>query len=162
NGNAPGGDDARSLATADIPLIDGVAPFSRVVFIGAGFSAGMHYPVGGTLISALVDYLCGRQKNKQPIDLGVTKGIEKKTRYRKRAEGIVKVIERVLKIYFSISLEKVGDVDVAEFFTMAHTLAELPLLFGLNKIEEAAYTSEEDESPPSESTLFEDLSAITR
>jgi len=134
------------------------SPFRRVFFVGAGFSAGMRYPVGQHLMSRLVQYLEGSS--------GL---VGKRGRFRnslhgprgepERAAQILEVIERVLKTYFATKLTAIQRVDVAEFFTLAHTLSERSWLLGNTVV---GSRRRRDPLAPSETTLFADLAAVTR
>lgn len=104
-------------------------PFQRVFFIGAGLSAGLHYPVGRTLTARLVRYLSGRQEHPGLRKQGFTNSIVAKK--ESAAREIVETIEHFVSQYFCASLDNVHQIDVAEFYTMAQSLAEMPGLFGL-------------------------------
>jgi hypothetical protein len=133
----------------------------RVYFIGAGFSAGLYYPVGRDLMRRLVGYLRGEPQHPALEEHDFTNSVLLTPAHRKRAAAILGIIKTVLQKYFSTPLEDVGRVDVAEFFTMAHTLSESPwLLDGLaGRAEPGAWRGDE---APSELTLFSDLAAVTR
>ena len=60
--------------------------FSRVLFIGAGFSAGMQYPVGATLMSHLMKYLKLEDAQKELLDLGFTNLLKEGMDHRLKAE----------------------------------------------------------------------------
>lgn len=134
--------------------------FSRVLFIGAGFSAGMQYPVGRTLMLHLVNYLNRKPVQEELEILGFKNLISTKMDYCNKADQIVKVIEQVLRKYFAT--DKVDQVDVSEFFTIAHTLAQTPKLFNITELESNTAILEKSGEIPSETTLFDDLSAATR
>jgi hypothetical protein len=136
-------------------------PFSRVFFIGAGFSAGMFYPVGRTLMSHLVKYLQGEPERRELRRLGF-RNLLRQAKHQEQAKRVVNAIEHVLTQYFGLPLSQIDQVDVAEFFTMTHTLAEMPLLFGVSWIENRGVTAEQDDERPSPLTLFYDLAAVTR
>jgi hypothetical protein len=86
-------------------------------------------------------------------------GLERDKASRLRAEGIVRVIEAVLDRYFALPIRDIGRVDVAEFFSVAHMLADTPYLFGqLATQSESIYAR----GQPSPATLFSDLAAVTR
>ena len=97
--------------------------FNRVYFVGAGFSAGMHYPVGQSLMSRLVAYL----RNE---DDDIDNSVHDAEMGPEHASKMIRVIERVLDTYFAVKLSGIGRVDVAEFFTLAQTLSERPWLGG--------------------------------
>jgi hypothetical protein len=134
--------------------------FARVYFVGAGLSAGVGYPVGSNLMRDLVEYLQGQtpaqHKRKGFIN------VLKRDKWRPRSEQILQVIDQVLGDYFAVLRAQVGDVDVAEFFTMANTLADMPLVFADTRALPRQTASEESSQPPTEATLFEDLAVVTR
>jgi hypothetical protein len=136
---------------------------SRVYFIGAGLSAGLHYPVGRDLMKRLVGYLRGDRQSEELEEYEFTNSLLSNSSHRKRAFEILKVIRRVLETYFALSLDTIDQVDIAEFFTMAYTLSESPWLIqeisdgNIPALHATALTEN-----PSESSLFADLSAVTR
>jgi len=135
--------------------------FKRVFFIGAGFSAGMHYPVGSELMQRLIGYLNG-EPEAEALQLG---GFTNSVRNagedcRTRASKIVAVIERVLRRYLGVKLQAIDQVAVAEFFTMAHTLSDSPWLLARGHGMTSRSIVNSDET--SELTLFRDLAAVTR
>ena len=135
------------------------ARFERVYFIGAGFSAGMRYPVGNTLMPRLIDYLRGGPKSSDHEE-SFGNSIYESESGPEYATKILRVIERVLKTYFATKLSGIDRVDVAEFFTLAQTLSERSWL-----TEHVASSGRRGRAPagePSESTLFTDLAAVTR
>ena len=70
------------------------------------------------------------------------------------------MIQQVLIKYFGT--DKVEHVDVSEFFTIAHTLAQTPRLFNICEDVLDTATSEKSQEVFSEATLFDNLSAATR
>jgi hypothetical protein len=135
--------------------------FKRVLFIGAGFSAGMCYPVGNTLTVRLTEYLEGSGRV-----LGIADGdFENSLASREVApqrEAIRKVLTDFLAKYFAVGRRSIGDVGVAEFFTMAHSLAETPSLFGLEDGGTDLEDLSEDGQPLHIRCLFNLLACITR
>lgn len=129
--------------------------FERVYFIGAGFSAGMHYPVGHALMSHLIGYLEGASN-----DDDFTNSLYNDDDGPDRAAKIRRVIERVLKTYFATKLTDVERVDVAEFFTLAQMLSERSWLVANTPAGTAR--SQNIANEPSETTLFADLASTTR
>jgi hypothetical protein len=135
----------------------------RVYFIGAGFSAGLYYPTGRDLMRSLVGYLRGEPQDDDLEEYGFDNSVLQSDRStQKRAKQILGVIERVLQEYFAIALADIGRVDVAEFFTMAHTLSESPWLLEGSGITGHALKASSGDDPPSKLTLFTDLTAVTR
>ena len=127
--------------------------FSRVYFIGAGFSAGAGYPVGRELVPQLMCWL-QRARFRDAQD-------------KLRQEYILTATSRLLGHYLGVSIDltKAGEekiraafagVDVAEFYSMAHALAEMPALFDSRPVQSAEL------DPFDLSRLYEFLSAATR
>jgi hypothetical protein len=132
----------------------------RVYFVGAGFSAGMCYPVGNSLTSRLVEYLQGKHQlqglpGSEFINSLGSRGL------RRRAEEIGNLIVDFLNKYFRISLDNLHKVGVAEFFTMASSLAETPSLFGLED-DEFELGEMPDAGPLQARHLFSALACLTR
>jgi hypothetical protein len=59
-----------------------------------------------------------------------TPGQKERTR---EATRIAATIEHLLKKYLGLSRKHLDKVDIAEFYTLAHSLAEMPSLFGLRE-----------------------------
>src|SRR4051812_42565613 len=97
--------------------------FDRVYFIGAGFSAGMGYPVGASLMPALVGYLRG-EAAPNASESAVPNSVHASADGREHAGKLLGVVDRVLGTYFATNLAGIDAVDVAEFFTLAQSLAE--------------------------------------
>jgi hypothetical protein len=133
--------------------------FDRVYFIGAGFSAGMHYPVGSSLMPHVLAYLQGDSKSLNHAD-DFENSVRADDRGAERADQIVRVIERVLRTYFATKLSGIDRVDVAEFFTLAQALSERTWLAGHPA--SGRGSREIVAAGPSELTLFADLAAATR
>ena len=144
-------------------------PFQRVFFIGAGFSAGLHYPVGKTLTARLVRYLSGKPEKIGLRRHGFTSSLENNNELARRAREIVATIEYFVSTYFCTSLNNIHHIDVAEFYTMAQSLAEMPGLFGLEtKSNNSAAPARRERLKDEEMLrlqirhLYRDLAAATR
>lgn len=133
--------------------------FERVYFIGAGFSAGMGYPVGASLMPALVGYLRG-EPAPNASKSATPNSVHASAEGRDHAEKVLAVVERVLGMYFATNLASIDTVDVAEFFSLAQSLAERSWL-APNASREQGYRPGIN-GEPSELTLFADLAAVTR
>ena len=103
--------------------------FERIYFLGAGFSAGAHYPVGRKLTAELVQYLKGkppRIKKELPEFMNSARAAAVGRSFCKETLGC---ISRVLEEYFLSNLNNAGDVDVTEFFTISHALSKNLFLY---------------------------------
>jgi hypothetical protein len=132
--------------------------FKRVIFIGAGFSAGMRYPVGNTLTTRIMEYLDGRSPGTTTRRFNNSlkgKGLQR------RKDDILKAIWEFLWRYFRVGPQGIQNVGVAEFFTMAHSLSETPSLFGLDE-GEAYFEELHDGGAVHARHLFNILSCVTR
>jgi hypothetical protein len=116
--------------------------FRRVYFLGAGFSAGMNYPVGNALLTDLVSYLNGHCPPTQKKRPGFQNSLAVRHRMN-AAERILKQIKEFLEEYFAVPIEKISAIKQQEFFSVAHALATTPRLF----------ESDEDPDEPKPSTL---------
>jgi hypothetical protein len=128
----------------------------RVYFVGAGFSAGMGYPVGNRLPTCLMSYLRGES----PVGLLSERHYENSLfaaspRGRLEAERIVKTIEFFVRQFFNLPATSLDQIDVAEFYTLAQSLADMPSLFGRDE------AAERDGRLPI-SQLYPALAAVTR
>jgi len=130
----------------------------RVFFVGAGLSAGMLYPVGSTLMLDLVQYLRGERTPRLAKGRRVSNSLRKDPANRTRAAEMIDVVGQVLQRYFAVNLDEMGQIDVAEFFSIAHTLAESPALFADGSTQHGVGV----DGIPSATSLFRDLSAVTR
>lgn len=129
---------------------------SRVYFIGAGLSASNGYPVGSQLLPRLIGYLSADARaaalpNRYNSILRL---------HAEASAGVVRqVIERVLRRYLALPLSRAGEVSVAEFYSLAHTLSQAPWFWGSRgpggRIPRLP-------TGHSELTLFDDLAAATR
>ncbi len=133
--------------------------FERVYFIGAGFSAGLHYPVGSMLMPDLVKYLKNKLKFRNTKHKFIN-SLHLTEDGKIHAEKIHRIIEQVLQTYFAMNLSAIERVDVAEFFTLAQTLSERTWLADSDTIGKDPRRTPAGE--PSQATLFADLAAITR
>jgi len=104
--------------------------FERIYFLGAGFSAGVHYPVGGKLTSELVQYLLGKPLRIKKEFPKFTNSARATAAGRSFCEDTIGGISGVLEDYFLSTLDNAGDVDVAEFFSISHALAKKLFLYG--------------------------------
>lgn len=104
--------------------------FRRVFIIGAGFSAGLGYPTGGTLVPWLVTRLAG-------LPDGAT---GERPRGNRAARHTLQLIRELLREFFARDLtvpptspeaihKELDGLHVTEFFSVAHVLAESPALF---------------------------------
>lgn len=79
-------------------------------------------------MSWLVNYL-----RRVPVDARLQKTKFKSSlrleHVQAQADALVETIQKVLEEFFAASLDTIREVDVAEFFTVAQTLAETPDLF---------------------------------
>jgi len=108
----------------------GKTQFERIYFLGAGFSAGAHYPVGGKLTSELVQYLQGKPLRIKKELPEFTNSARAAATGRSFCEETLGVISTVLEDYFLSALDKTGDVDVTEFFSISHALSKNLFLYG--------------------------------
>lgn len=98
--------------------------FKRVFLIGAGFSAGANYPVGRFLVSELIQYLKGkpdRLKKKLPRFRNSLLATSDGKSFCRES---LNMISSVLQSYFLSSIEKAGDIEITEFFSIVHALAK--------------------------------------
>lgn len=129
---------------------------NRVYFVGAGFSAGMGYPLGNRLPSCLMSYL----RDEAPRGLLSTDHYENSLyeagrRGRADARRVVRTIEHFVKQFFSMPVADLEQIDVTEFYTLAQSLADMPSLFGRDE------AAEQDGRLPI-SQLYSALAAVTR
>jgi len=99
----------------------------RVLFIGAGFSVGLGYPTGQELMCRLVEYLQGKKTRSQK-QRRFFNTLRSTKANRELAQEFLEIIDQVLKRYFSVRLQDIKDVNIAEFFTVAQTITETPTL----------------------------------
>ena len=104
--------------------------FERIYFLGAGFSAGAHYPVGGKLTSELVQYLQGKPLRIKKELREFANSARITAAGRSFCEETLKGISMVLQDYFLSTLDNAGDVDVTEFFSISHALSKNLFLYG--------------------------------
>jgi len=104
--------------------------FERIFFLGAGFSAGAHYPVGGKLTAELVQYLKGKPPRIKKELPEFTNSTRAAAAGRSFCEETLGSISRVLEEYFLATLDNAGDVDVTEFFSISHALSKHLFLYG--------------------------------
>ena len=113
-------------------------------FVGAGFSVPLGYPSGGLLTKRLIEYLGGQ------AGPSIKNSLASYAPEEKRSE-LLRTIQSFLRYFFNTTLEGVSTVDVGEFYTLAHSLADMPTLFPFPPKERTAI-----------STLFQDLAIVTR
>jgi hypothetical protein len=82
----------------------------RVWIVGAGFSAGLGYPVGAQLVPCLIQYL-----SRQPITTAsncpaVENTLSECRESVRQADEILAKMDRVLKEYFASCLDHAGEV----------------------------------------------------
>ncbi len=136
--------------------------FERVYFIGAGFSAGAQYPVGRDLMRRIVDYLAGpRSRSAWKYPPGFTNSVRRTRNDRERVGQLLGIIDQVLAQYFASSRARIDEIDVAEFFTMAGTLADSPWLVQDRRPGPGGVPAGNG-ATSTESSLFHDLAAVTR
>ena len=104
--------------------------FERVLFLGAGFSAGAHYPVGGKLTLEIVQYLQGKPLRIKKELPEFANSARATAAGRSFCEETLRGISTVLQDYFLSTLDNTGDVDVTEFFSISHALARNLFLYG--------------------------------
>lgn len=104
--------------------------FERIFFLGAGFSAGAHYPVGGKLTSELVQYLQGKPLRIKKELPEFANSARATAAGRSFCERTLRGISTVLQDYFLSTLDNTSDVDVTEFFSISHALAKNLFLYG--------------------------------
>jgi hypothetical protein len=104
--------------------------FERVYFLGAGFSAGVHYPVGKRLVSELVQYLKGTPPRVKKELSGFSNSIRTTADGRLFCQETLEGISTVLQRYFLSTIDEISDVDVTEFFSISHALAKNLFLIG--------------------------------
>lgn len=124
----------------------------RVWFIGAGFSAGLGYPLGFQLLPQLIQYLQGTFKLRGRSGYRFSNTSQYKGNKNLSAR-IVQEIDEFMRTYFALNLSQSEEVNVAEFFTIAHTLCGTSPL--LRPTAELQTTS-------SDAALYEVLAAATR
>ncbi len=107
-----------------------IPPFQRIFFLGAGFSAGAHYPVGSKLTSELVQYLQGKPLRAKKELPEFSNSARATAAGRHFCSETLSVISAVIQDYFLSSLSRTGDVDVTEFFSISHALAKNLFLYG--------------------------------
>ncbi len=120
------------MAVAELGIRSADHAFKRVLFVGAGFSAGLCYPVGASLTTRLVEYLQGGRKVPGIPEMGLPSSLSSRG-LRAQREEIEKAVGTFLQRYFGLPIGSVGQVSVAEFFTLAHSLSESPSLFGFDE-----------------------------
>jgi hypothetical protein len=122
----PQGRRRRRAAKPDSP--------TRVYFVGAGLSAALNYPLGRELVGRLMRYLRNQKEPESLRRFGFVNSLHRRGPFQKtckaEARRIANTIEYFLKRYFGVSPKHLDKINVAEFFTLAHSLEEMPSLFG--------------------------------
>ncbi len=133
---------------------------TRVWLVGAGFSAGLGYPVGQQLLSHLIQYLQGSSSlhGRRYRFKNTTKKVENAA----EAERIVGSIGRFLRTYFDTELARSHEVNVSEFFTVAHAIADTPTLFGSAHARKPSGRNAAKAKAGEEPALYHRLAAATR
>jgi hypothetical protein len=108
----------------------GAPSFERIYFLGAGFSAGAHYPVGKRLVSELIEYLEGKPERVKKELSGFRNSLRASADGRLFCQETLKLISTVLQRYFLSNIDNTEDIDVTEFFSISHALAKNLFLFG--------------------------------
>jgi hypothetical protein len=107
---------------------------TRVYFVGAGLSAALNYPLGRELVSRLMGYLRNQKEADSLRKLRFKNSLHRRgpdqRERKKQARRIVGTIEHFLEHYFGVSPKYLDKIDIAEFYTLAQSLAEMPSLFG--------------------------------
>ncbi|NLX94709.1 MAG: hypothetical protein GXY83_00895 [Rhodopirellula sp.] len=137
--------------------------FNRVWFIGAGFTVAVGYPLGRDLVADLIAYLqgdMGRLLTAAPQSVRERFSITlSNRRYADATERILKNIECFSRQYLARSLAELKTADVAEFFSVAHALAEQEVLSSTRPTSLQA-GSQAGAVPLRQ--LYHDLAAVTR
>jgi hypothetical protein len=149
-------------------------PFRRVYFLGAGWSAGLKYPVGSTLLAELIKYVYGYRSSRPWGFRNSVRG-KFKSRPPLQVAEFLKAIEILADLYFAATIDRAtarsrkiydifrNDIDLAEFFTMADTLAHSPELFGTIAMNQDLLPPQTpDDRDQQLGTLYASLAAATR
>ncbi len=127
--------------TSDVQ--DAAKRIKRVYFIGAGFSAGLNYPIGNTLLPRLVDWLKHRDGSGQFEHRRGNFAPEETRDYRRQRLALAREIEKFLLRYlrpFNPSDQKsasikpsnsawMSEIPVTSFFSICQTLSENQAVF---------------------------------
>jgi hypothetical protein len=111
--------------------------------VGAGFSAGQGYPVGASLLPCVFRHLRGEFNYQGPRPDAFGSSLYDHpdfdpARIRREANRVVEIAAKFVSNFFARQpktaaslIAALGRINVAEFYTLAHTLSLTPMLFGL-------------------------------
>ncbi|TAH37182.1 MAG: hypothetical protein EYC70_09385 [Planctomycetota bacterium] len=131
--------------------------FPRVFLFGAGFSAGMKYPLGGELVPLVIEYLERRAARRATRK----RGQRLRDRYM-QPQRILRSIDLVLDKYCACDRDSLEELSVTEFFSIAHMLAQMPELVGEEGHEERELVQLSTSGGHGVAQVFDDVAAVVR